>query len=78
VTGMADTDIDAVRKQKKAEYDKQRIAAMRIIFTRIGCTLFTFQSVLFIVFCLLLLSNGINVGIGHTCHTRCAFKTILQ
>jgi hypothetical protein len=23
VTGMADTDIDAVRKQKKAEYDKQ-------------------------------------------------------
>jgi hypothetical protein len=29
----------------------------------------TFQSVLFIVFCLLLLSNGINVGIGHTCNT---------
>jgi hypothetical protein len=28
----------------------------------------TFQSVLFIVFCLLLLSNGINVGIGHTCN----------
>jgi hypothetical protein len=24
---------------------------------------------LFIVFCLLLLSNGINVGIGHTCNT---------
>jgi hypothetical protein len=23
VTSMADTDIDAVRKQKKAEYDKQ-------------------------------------------------------
>jgi copper chaperone CopZ len=23
VTGMADTDIDVVRKQKKAEYDKQ-------------------------------------------------------
>jgi hypothetical protein len=32
---MADTDIDAVRKQKKAEYNK-RIAAMRIIFMRIG------------------------------------------
>jgi hypothetical protein len=37
---MADTDIDVVRKQKKAEYSK-RIAAMRIIFTRIGCTLLT-------------------------------------
>jgi hypothetical protein len=29
----------------------------------------TFQSVLFIIFCLLLPSNGINVGIGHTCNT---------
>jgi hypothetical protein len=37
---MADTDIDAVRKQKKTEYNK-RIAAMRITFTRIGCTLLT-------------------------------------
>jgi hypothetical protein len=37
---MVDTDIDAVRKQKKAEYNKP-IAAMRIIFTRIGCTLLT-------------------------------------
>jgi hypothetical protein len=36
VTTMADTDIDAVRKQKFT-----RIAAMRIIFTRIGCILLT-------------------------------------
>jgi hypothetical protein len=69
-----------------------RIAAMRNIFTRIGCTLLTcdmymsdlrhihnpvlsslkmegIRLVLFIVFCLLLLSNGINVDIGHTCNT---------
>jgi hypothetical protein len=39
VTNMADTDNDAVRKQKKAEV--YTIAAMRIIFTRIGCTLLT-------------------------------------
>jgi hypothetical protein len=40
VTCMADTDIDAVRKQKKAEHNK-RMAAMHIIFRRIGCTLLT-------------------------------------
>jgi hypothetical protein len=39
----------------------------------------TFQSVLFIVFCLLLLSNGIDVGIDHTCNTmRVYHDTIIK
>jgi hypothetical protein len=36
---MADTGIDAVRKKRRQK--STRIAAMRIIFTRIGCTLLT-------------------------------------
>jgi hypothetical protein len=36
---MTDTDIDAVRKQKKAEV--YTYSCSRIIFTRIGCTLLT-------------------------------------
>jgi hypothetical protein len=31
VTSMADTDIDAVRKQKKAEYDKQYRLKLKLL-----------------------------------------------
>jgi hypothetical protein len=75
---------------------------MRIIFTRIGCTLLTcdiymsdlrhihdpalsslkmegMRLLLFIVFCLLLLSNGFNVDIGHTCNTMLVYHdTIIK
>jgi hypothetical protein len=37
VTSMADTDTDAIKSKRRQKFT--RIAAMRIIFTRIGCTL---------------------------------------